>query len=71
MLRAYRKNEYQGVVEGYLIETGVGFIITLDYKNFREIFARRSSEEKERKRQEKELKKTAKQEEKQVANIEN
>lgn len=71
MLRAYRKNEYQGVVEGYLIETGVGFIVTLDYTQFKEIFARRSAEDKERKRQEKELKKTAKEEEKQVANIEN
>ena len=71
MLRAYRKNEYQGVVEGYLIETGVGFIVTLDYTQFREIFARRSAEDKERKRKEKDLKKTAKVEEKQVANIEN
>ncbi|MDB5013211.1 MAG: hypothetical protein JWQ25_1413, partial [Daejeonella sp.] len=71
MLRAYRKNEYQGVVEGYLIETGVGFIVTLDYTQFKEIFARRSAEDKERKRQEKDLKKTAKEEEKQVANIEN
>ena len=71
MLRAYRKNEYQGVVEGYLIETGVGFIVTLDYTKFKEIFARRSAEDRELKRQEKELKKTAKQEEKQVANIEN
>lgn len=38
MLRAYRKNEYQGVVEGYLTETGMGFIFTLDYKSFKELF---------------------------------
>src|SRR6185295_16946310 len=37
LLRAYRKNEYQGVIEGYIIETGVGFIITVDYNRFREI----------------------------------
>jgi translocation and assembly module TamB len=29
MIRGYRKNEYEGAVEGYVIETGVSFIITL------------------------------------------
>ncbi len=38
ILRAYRKNEYQGVIDGYIIETGIGFIITVDYNRFREIF---------------------------------
>jgi hypothetical protein len=38
LLRAYRKNEYEGVIDGYIIETGVGFIITVDYNNFRQIF---------------------------------
>ncbi|WP_233741947.1 translocation/assembly module TamB domain-containing protein [Halpernia frigidisoli] len=37
-LRAYRKNEYQVALQGQIIETGVGFIITLDYNKFREIF---------------------------------
>jgi hypothetical protein len=37
-LRAYRKNEYQGILEGYIVETGVGFVITIDYNKFREIF---------------------------------
>jgi hypothetical protein len=38
MLRGFRKNEYQGVIDGYIIETGVGFIITVDYNRFRQIF---------------------------------
>ena len=38
MLRAYRKNDYDDIVEGYVIETGVGFIITVDYNKFKEIF---------------------------------
>jgi len=38
MLRAYRKNDYEGVIEGQVIETGVSFIFTLDYNKFREIF---------------------------------
>ncbi|WP_315815158.1 translocation/assembly module TamB domain-containing protein [Paraflavitalea speifideaquila] len=37
-VRAYRKNEYEGILEGYIVETGVGFVITIDYNKFREIF---------------------------------
>jgi hypothetical protein len=37
LLRFYRKNEYEGIVDGYIIETGVGFIITVDYNRFGEI----------------------------------
>ncbi|WP_396157511.1 translocation/assembly module TamB domain-containing protein [Flavobacterium sp.] len=37
-LRAYRKNLYQVALQGQVIETGVGFIITLDYNKFKEIF---------------------------------
>ena len=40
MLRAYRKNDYQVALQGQIIETGLGFIITLDYDKFREIFER-------------------------------
>jgi len=40
-VRAYRKNEYEAVVEGYVVETGVGFAITLDYNRFRELFIKR------------------------------
>jgi hypothetical protein len=40
VLRAYRKNEYEGIIEGYIVETGLGFIINVDYNHFREIFLR-------------------------------
>lgn len=46
MLRAYRKNEYQVALQGQVIETGVAFIITMDYNKFRELF-HRSDEEKQ------------------------
>jgi len=51
MLRAYRKDEYQVALQGQIIETGVGFIITLDYDKFREIFqkARKDRRKKENK----------------------
>src|SRR5690606_18427013 len=48
-LRAYRKNDYTGALEGYVVETGVGFIITIDYNRFREIFV---SKEKRRRNRE-------------------
>ena len=38
VLRAYRKNEYQIALHGQVIETGLGFVITLDYDKFKEIF---------------------------------
>lgn len=39
-LRAYRKNEYQVALQGQIVETGVGFIITIDYDKFREIIGK-------------------------------
>ncbi|MBO9636320.1 MAG: hypothetical protein J7578_24675, partial [Chitinophagaceae bacterium] len=56
-LRAYRKNEYEGILEGYIIETGVGIVITLDYNQFRQIF--RSKKEKERLRLQREARRKA------------
>ena len=41
MLRFYRQNEYEGVVDGYIIETGLGFILSVDYNKFKEILHRR------------------------------
>ncbi|MBD0374913.1 MAG: translocation/assembly module TamB domain-containing protein, partial [Flavisolibacter sp.] len=41
MLRFYRRNDYEQNVEGYVIETGLGFIITVDYNRFRQIFEAR------------------------------
>ena len=37
-VRAYRKNKYQVALQGQVVETGVGFIITIDYNKFRELF---------------------------------
>ncbi|MBV6878922.1 translocation/assembly module TamB domain-containing protein [Epilithonimonas ginsengisoli] len=51
MLRAYRKNEYQVALQGQIVETGVGFIITLDYDKFREIFQSSKREKRKRERE--------------------
>lgn len=37
-LKAYRKNNYQVALQGQVIETGVAFIITMDYNKFKELF---------------------------------
>jgi translocation and assembly module TamB len=50
MVRAYRKNQYQAVVEGQVVETGVSFILTLDYNRLREIFGRTREEKLEERR---------------------
>jgi hypothetical protein len=51
MVRAYRKNQYEAVVEGQVVETGVSFILTVDYNKLREIFGRTREEKlEERKR---------------------
>jgi translocation and assembly module TamB len=67
MLRAYRKNEFQGVIDGYIIETGLGFVITLDYNRFRDIFRKQKTpEQRQKEREERQAREAA--EAKQKAN---
>jgi hypothetical protein len=40
--RAYRKNNYQVALQGQVVETGVAFIITMNYDKFRELFQSKS-----------------------------
>lgn len=48
MLRAYRKNDYTGAIQGYVIETGIGFIISVDYNQFRQLFQNREARRQKR-----------------------
>lgn len=43
-VKAYRKNLYQVALLGEVVETGVAFIITIDYNKFREIFGKKKEE---------------------------
>ncbi|WP_255497932.1 translocation/assembly module TamB [Flavobacterium sp. I3-2] len=45
-LRAYRVNEYQVALQGEVVETGLGFVITLDYNKFKEILKNKNNEKK-------------------------
>ncbi|UEG50887.1 translocation/assembly module TamB domain-containing protein [Ferruginibacter lapsinanis] len=38
MLKAYKKEQYEVTVDGYVVETGVAFVITLEYDKFKELF---------------------------------
>lgn len=40
-LRAYRQNDYEEVIEGQVIETGVSFILIMDYDKFKELFQKK------------------------------
>lgn len=63
-LRAYCVNDYQGVIDGYVVETGVGFIITVDYNKFKQMFMSKKKldeqRRKQRERQEQENKQNSK-----------
>lgn len=41
MLRAYTKNQYEAVLDGFVVETGVAFVVTMDYDKFRELFGKK------------------------------
>jgi hypothetical protein len=36
-LRAYRRDEYEVALQGQVVETGVSFIITIDFNTFKEL----------------------------------
>lgn len=38
LIRVYRLNEYEGVIDGQVVETGVSFILTFDYDKLSEVF---------------------------------
>lgn len=52
-LRAYRRNQSTLVIEGQIIETGLGFVMVVDYNRFNEIFNSFKSEEKLKQEREK------------------
>jgi len=67
LLRAYRRDQYI-VIQGQVIETGVGFTLNVDYNRFKEIFSKSTPEDRailrQKKREEKEKKQQQEQKEK-------
>lgn len=48
-IRAYRKNQYEGAVEGQIVESGLTFIITVNYNKFKELFQKNKPDKKDNK----------------------
>ncbi|MEO8769939.1 MAG: translocation/assembly module TamB domain-containing protein [Ferruginibacter sp.] len=38
LLKAYSKNQFEVTVDGYVVETGLAFVLTMDYEKFNELF---------------------------------
>jgi hypothetical protein len=66
-IRAYRKNRYQVALQGQVVETGVGFIITMDYNKFSELF-KKSKQQKQMEKEAADAEKKDKKKEKQKDN---
>ncbi len=41
MIRAYTKNQFEVTLDGYVVETGVSFLVTMDYDKFKELFRKK------------------------------
>ena len=41
MLKAYQRNVYEAILDGYFVETGVAFTLTMDYNKFKELLAKK------------------------------
>jgi translocation and assembly module TamB len=41
LFRAFRKNQFQSVLEGFIVETGIGFSVTMEYGRFVEMFQKK------------------------------
>ena len=41
LFSAYRKNQYQAILDGFVVETGIAFTLTLDYETFKELFEKK------------------------------
>lgn len=64
ILRAYRKNRYEGVVEGQVVESGVSFIFTLDFDKLKQLLRKKTEEEKQQRAEDKRVEKAAEQKQK-------
>ncbi|MBK9985178.1 MAG: translocation/assembly module TamB domain-containing protein [Saprospiraceae bacterium] len=50
VLRVYRRDEYI-IVQGQVIETGIGFVFTADYDKFKDLFSKKTEEQKQVKKE--------------------
>ncbi|MDB5118051.1 MAG: hypothetical protein JWQ79_3543, partial [Mucilaginibacter sp.] len=65
MVRAYRRDEFI-VVEGQVVETGVGFSLTYEYNRFKELFKKKTKQDKALQKEYKDKQKEQKKEQKEA-----
>lgn len=46
LLRAYKRDQFEVTVDGYVVETGLGFVLTMDYDKFIELFHNKKNKKK-------------------------
>ncbi len=46
VLKTYRRNQYEAILDGYFIETGVAFSLSMDYNKFKELTMKKNKIEK-------------------------
>jgi hypothetical protein len=46
MIRAYTRNQFEVDLDGYVVETGVAFLVTMDYEKFNELFRKKKRNKK-------------------------
>ena len=49
-MRAYRVNKYQVALQGEVVETGIAFIITMNYNKFSELFSKNAAKKTKKKK---------------------
>lgn len=45
MLRSYNKDQLEVILDGYVVETGLAFIVTMDYDKYDELFVQKNKKE--------------------------
>jgi len=46
ILKLYKQDQFEAIEDGYITETGIGFILTLNYNKFKDLFQKKNKEEK-------------------------
>jgi translocation and assembly module TamB len=41
LVRAYSRSQYEVLLEGYVVENGLSFVVTMDYNTFKELFRKK------------------------------
>jgi len=44
MLRAYSRSQYEVVLDGYVVETGLAFVVTMDFEKFNELIRKKKKQ---------------------------